>query len=395
MRVLVANLGSTSFKYRLFEMADERELARGGIERIGAEQSRCQTQIGSWREDVIRPVPNHGVAVQVCLADLTHPTHGCLNSAADVAAIGFKAVHGGYRSGVFRVDEGLLAAMESMNSVAPAHNPPYVAAMRSLASQVGEIPLVAAFETDFHQTAPPAMQTYAIPRQWGRDLGIRKWGFHGASHRYIATRTRELLGAEKSRIISCHLGGSSSICGIRDGKSLGASMGMSPQTGLPQNNRVGDFDPFALPMIMQATGLSLEQVLVQLATRGGLLGISGQSADMRDLEAKAAEGDADCQLAIDTYVAEVRRYLGGYLVALGGADAIVFTGGIGENGRQLRSRICERLGELGIELDEQKNLQATGEASLHHASSRTEIWVIPTNEELIVARQCVSLLAPS
>jgi len=393
MRVLVANLGSTSFKYRLFEMADERELARGGIERIGAEQSRCQMQIGSWREDVMRHVPNHGVAVQVCLADLTHPTHGCLNSAADVAAIGFKAVHGGYRSGVFRVDEGLLAAMESMNSVAPAHNPPYVAAMRSLAREVGEIPLVAAFETDFHQTAPPAMQTYAIPRQWARDLGIRKWGFHGASHRYIATRTRELLGTGKSRIISCHLGGSSSICGILDGKSLGASMGMSPQTGLPQNNRVGDFDPFALPMIMQATGLSLEQVLVQLATRGGLLGISGQSADMRDLEAKAAEGDADCQLALDTYVAEVRRYLGGYLVALGGADAIVFTGGIGENGRQLRSRICERLGELGIELDEQKNLQATGEASLHHALSRTEIWVIPTNEELIVARQCVSLLA--
>lgn len=394
MRVLVANLGSTSFKYRLFDMTDEREIARGGIERIGAAESRCQAQIGEWREDTMRHVPNHGVAVQVCLEQLTDPQHGCLSSPADVSAIGFKAVHGGSRSGVFQVDEDLLAAMESMNSVAPAHNPPYVAAMRSLASQAGGIPLVAAFETDFHRTAPPAMQTYAIPRQWSEDLHLRKWGFHGASHRFIATRSQEIFAGSKPRVISCHLGGSSSICGIRDGKSLGASMGMSPQTGLPQNNRVGDFDPFALPMIMQATGLSLEQVLLKLATESGLLGISGHSSDIRDIEDKAAAGDANCQLALDTFVAEVRRYIGGYLVALGGADVLVFTGGIGENGRQLRSQICANLGDLGIQLDEEKNLTARGESSLHHANSRTEIWVIPTNEELIVARQCVALLQP-
>lgn len=393
MRILVANLGSTSFKYRLLDMADERELARGGIERIGSDASRCVASIGEWSEDVTRHVPDHGVAVQVCLEQLTDAEHGCLASPGDVSAIGFKAVHGGPRSGVFRVDDGLLADMESMNSVAPAHNPPYVAAMRSLAGQVGDIPLVAAFETDFHRTAPAAMQQYAIPQEWTRELHLRKWGFHGASHRYIATRCGELFGDANRRVISCHLGGSSSVCGIRDGKSLGASMGMSPQTGLPQNNRVGDFDPFALPLIMEHTGKSLEEVLDVLANQGGLLGISGHSADIRDIEAKAAEGDADCQLALDTYVAEVRRYIGGYLVALGGCDALVFTGGIGENGRQMRSRICDGLSELGIELDSAKNDSATGEMAIHGEASRCEIWVMPTNEELIVARQCVDLLS--
>ena len=393
MRILVANLGSTSLKYRLFDMTDERELARGGIDRIGGEQSRCVAQIGEWSEDTTLHVPNHGIAVEVCLKQLTDSEHGCLKSPSEVSAIGFKAVHGGRKSGVFKVDEELLAAMEEMNSVAPAHNPPYVAAMRTLANQVKDIPLVAAFETDFHRTAPLEMQTYAIPRQWAADLNIRKWGFHGASHRFIATRCAELFGPSKRRIISCHLGGSSSVCGILDGKSLGASMGMSPQTGIPQNNRVGDFDPFALPSIMQHTGLSLEAVLKKLATEGGLLGISGLSSDIRDIEDQAAVGNEACQLALDVYVSEVRRYIGHYLMALGGADVISFTGGIGENGRELRGRICSGLEDLGIVLDDEKNATIKGEASLHADSSRTELWVVPTNEELIVARQSMALLS--
>lgn len=395
MRILVANLGSTSFKYRLFDMSDERELARGGIDRIGGEQSRCVAKIGDWSEDTSMHVADHGVAVEVCLKQLTHPEHGCLKDAGEVSAIGFKAVHGGRKSGVFKVDDELLAAMEEMNSVAPAHNPPYVAAMRTLASKVKHIPLVAAFETDFHRTAPTALQTYAIPKSWAEELSIKKWGFHGASHRFIATRCGELFGPSKRRIISCHLGGSSSVCGILDGKSQGASMGMSPQTGIPQNNRVGDFDPFALPSIMQHTGLSLEEVLKKLATEGGLLGISGLSSDIRDIEEKAAAGDADCQLALDVFVAEVRRYIGHYLMVLGGADLITFTGGIGENGRELRGRICSGLEDLGIVLDGEKNATAKGEASIHADGSRTELWVLPTNEELIVARQSVEVLAKS
>lgn len=392
MRILVANLGSTSFKYRLLDMSDERTLARGGIERIGAAESRSVAEIGEWREDTTRHVPDHGVAVRACLEQLTDPEHGCIASPAEISAIGFKAVHGGSKSGVFRVDDELLTAMEGMNSVAPAHNPAYVAAMRTLAAQVKDIPLVAAFETDFHRTAPEAMRRYAIPREWADALHLRKWGFHGASHRYIATRCGELLGPGARRIISCHLGGSSSVCGIRDGRSIGNSLGMSPQTGVPQNNRVGDFDPFALPLIMAHTGLSLEEVLRKLATEGGLLGLSGHSGDIRDIESRAAEGDADCQLALDTYVAEVRRYIGGYLVALGGCDALIFTGGIGENGRNIRASICADLEELGIELDAAKNGSAHGETALHAEGSRTQIWIVPTNEELIVARQCVELL---
>lgn len=392
MRILVANLGSTSFKYRLFDMTDERELARGGIDRIGGEQSRCVAKIGDWSEDTSMHVSDHGVAVEVCLKQLTDPTHGCLDSPADVSAIGFKAVHGGRKAGVFRVDEDLLVAMEEMNTVAPAHNPPYVAAMRTLAAKVKDIPLVAAFETDFHQTAPPEMQTYAIPKAWAKDLSIRKWGFHGASHRFIATRCGEIFGDSARRVISCHLGGSSSVCGILDGKSMGASMGMSPQSGIPQNNRVGDFDPFALPSIIQHTGLSLEEVLGKLANEGGLLGISGHSSDIRDIEEKAAEGDQACQLALDVFVSEVRRYIGHYLMVLGGADVISFTGGIGENGRELRGRICAGLNDLGIVLDDQKNLSVKGEGSFHADASRTQLWVIPTNEELIVARQSMAIL---
>jgi acetate kinase len=393
MKVLVANLGSTSFKYRLFDMQTESQLARGSVERIGAPISRCAVQIGDYTTEMEMPVPNHGVAVQACLQQLTDSEHGCLANAAEVAAIGFKAVHGGHLSGVFRIDESVLVAMESVTPVAPAHNPPYLAAMRQLASAVPDIPLVAAFETDFHQTIPESQRHYAIPKQWSEALPLRRWGFHGASHRFIAQRSAELIGKADARVVSCHLGGSSSLCAIRGGKSVGTTMGMSPQTGLPQNNRVGDFDPFALPLIMQLTGKTLPEVLKDLATQGGLLGLSGGlSGDIRDLEKAASEGHSDAQLALDVYVAEIRRHLGGMMMLLGGADAIVFTGGIGENGRNIRARVCENAADLGIVLDAQKNTQGKGEYRIDAAGSRVELWVIPTNEEIVVARQTLTVL---
>jgi acetate kinase len=393
MKVLVANLGSTSFKYRLFDMQTESQLARGSVERIGAPMSRCAVQIGDYNTEMEMPVPNHGVAVQACLQQLTDAEHGCLANAAEVAAIGFKAVHGGHLSGVFRIDESVLAAMESVTPVAPAHNPPYLAAMRQLASAVPDIPLVAAFETDFHQTIPESQRHYAIPKQWSEALPLRRWGFHGASHRFIAQRSAELIGKADARVVSCHLGGSSSLCAIRGGKSVGTTMGMSPQTGLPQNNRVGDFDPFALPLIMQLTGKTLPEVLKDLATQGGLLGLSGGlSGDIRDLEKAASEGHRDAQLALDVYVAEIRRHLGGMMMLLGGADAIVFTGGIGENGRNIRQRVCENTADLGIVLDAEKNTQGKGEYRIDAAGSRVELWVIPTNEEIVVARQTLTVL---
>ncbi len=360
MKILVANLGSTSFKYRLFNMSDERQLARGGVERIGSPTSHCFVEIGGNRTELTAEVPDHAIAVRQCLLQLTDPHGGCLAAASEVAAIGFKAVHGGRLSGVHRVTPEVLEAMEEMNAVAPAHNPPYIAAMRLLAAQLPEIPLVAAFETGFHQTIPTARQVYAIPKAWSDALPIRRFGFHGASHRYIANRMEELTGRDDLRLISCHLGGSSSLCAIRHGQSVATSMGMSPQSGVPQNNRVGDFDPFALPLIMEHTGQSLPEVLSTLANQGGLLGISGTSGDIRDLEAAAAQGDPSAQLALDVYTQEVRRHLGGLLVALGGADAIVFTGGIGENGAAIRQAVCQDLQELGIALD--PDLNAVGAA---------------------------------
>lgn len=391
MLVLVANLGSTSFKYRLFDMSDERCLARGAVERIGAASSPCRVEIGEWKDERVEAVPDHGVAVEACLKQLTDPEHGVLDDASQVAAIGFKAVHGGRVSGVFRVDDGVLEAMAEMNAAAPAHNPPYIAAMRVLRERFPQLPLIAAFETDFHRTIPDARREYAIPREWSESLHVRKWGFHGASHRYIATRMAELLGRDV-RLVSCHLGGSSSLTAIRDGQSVMTTMGMTPQTGLPQNNRVGDFDPFALPLILERTGLTLDEVLGRLASEGGLLGLSGRSGDIRDLEAAAADGDAGSRLALDVYVEEIRRHLGGMIIALGGIDAIVFTGGIGENGAAIRAAVCDGLTELGIVPDAARNTSLDGEASFHDASSRTELWVVPTNEELIVARQSVACL---
>ncbi len=392
MKVLVANLGSTSFKYRLFDMTSEHQLARGGIERIGAEQSPCFVEIAGHRQELTAPVPDHAVAVRQCLDQLTDPATGCLQDAKEVAAIGFKAVHGGRFSGVQRVTPELLAAMEELNDVAPAHNPPYIRAMRLLAERLPDIPLVAAFETGFHLTNEPRVRTYGAPYEWSEKYYVQRWGFHGASHRYIGWRTAWLLGRDDLRVISCHLGGSSSLCAIRGGKSVATSMGMSPQSGLSQNNRVGEFDPFALPYLMRVTGKTLEQLLEDLACRGGLLGVSGVSGDMRDLEEAAAAGNERAKLALDMYTTEIRRYLGAMLVELGGADVLAFTGGIGENGATVREAVCAGLEQLGIELDPALNATARSEMKISAEGSRVQVWVVPTNEELIVARQTQQLL---
>ena len=396
MKILVANLGSTSFKYRLFDMNGEKQLARGGVERIGSPQSDCFVEIGGERHEITAEVPDHGVAVQQCLDQLTDGEKGCLQTSDEISAIGFKAVHGGRVSGVQRVSEDVLQAMSEMNQMAPAHNPPYIAAMRQLSERFPSLPLVAAFETGFHATIDDSLRNYGIPKQWADELNVKRWGFHGASHRFIAGRTNELSGKPKPlRVISMHLGGSNSVCAIRDGKSVATSMGMTPQTGLPHNNRVGDFDAFALPLIMDRLGKTLDEVLDDLSCKSGLLGMSGVSADCRDLEVAAAEGNEDAKLALDMFIAEIRRHAAGMLFELGGLDALVFTAGIGENGSMIRSGVCRGLQEFGIELDETLNQSASGECQLQTSNSKVEIWVIPTNEEIVVARQTKELLESS
>lgn len=389
MKVLVANLGSTSFKYRLFDLPSETQLARGGIDRIGQANSACFVEINGRKEESSQQVLDHAAAVQICLDQLTHPEYGCVKSVSEVAAIGFKAVFAGNMSGVRIVTDELLTKMEDLSDIAPAHNPMYAKAMRQLRAAFPQIPLVAALETAFHDTIPPENKLYSIPLEWAEQYEIKRWGFHGASHRYLNTRMAQLLGRSDLKVITCHLGGSNSLCAARDGKSQATSMGMSPQTGLLQNNRVGDFDPFALPILLRKTGKTLAQILEDLSSKAGLLGLSGVSQDCRDVEEAAAKGNARAQLALDVFVASIRQYLGSYLTVLGGADAIVFSGGIGENGPQIRANVCKNMEWAGIVIDEAKNnsVPRGGEICISAASSKTQIWVIPTNEEIVVARQ--------
>jgi acetate kinase len=365
MLVLVANLGSTSFKFKLLDMElDGEVVARGGYERIGQPGSDYKT---------------HGDVIDVILKELPRKPE----------AIGFKAVHGGPISGAVRVDDKVIATMEQFADVAPAHNPPYIAAMKAFAQKLPKVPQVAAFETAFHQTIPMSRQVYAIPWEWTQ-MGVRRYGFHGASHRYIATRVKELVPDAK-KVISCHLGGSSSVCAIENGQSRATSMGLTPQTGLPQNNRVGDFDTFALQKLLKS-GVGVDEVLKRLGKEGGLLGISGVSNDMRDIEKAAAEGNERAKLAVEAFVESVRHYVGAYMVALGGVDVIAFTGGIGENGTAIREAICRDMAWAGVDLDPAKNGVRGREAKISSVESRAEIWVVPTNEELVVARQVVSVL---
>ena len=369
MQILVANLGSTSFKFKLLDMSrGGAEVAKGGYERIG--------QAGE-------PYADHAAVIDVILKELP----------GKVDAIGFKAVHGGPISGAVRVTDEVIATMEQFSDVAPAHNPPYIAAMRAFAKKLPGVPQVAAFETAFHQTIPLARQIYAIPHEWTEKLGIRRYGFHGASHRYVAGRVPELVGKENARrVISCHLGGSCSLTAIENGKSVGSTFGMTAQSGLPQNNRVGDFDTFALLKLLKH-GLTLDDVFKKLGKEGGLLGMSGVSNDMRDIEKAADGGNARAKLALDAFVESVRNYIGQFLVVLGGVDVLAFTGGIGENGVAVREAICRNLEWAGISLDPQKNQVRGKEEKISKVESRADVWIVPTNEEIVVARQTQAVLS--
>ena len=393
MKILIANLGSTSLKWRLFDFSNSAEklLHKGGFERV----------------------TDYFKAIEDCLAELK--SAGVIASEKDLAAVGFKTIIAKNITGCVRLDEKVLGAMEAYNGLAPAHNPPYITGIRLFAKRMPAVPLVALFETAFYQFAPEPMMRYAVPDAW-HDIGVRRWGFHGASHKFIAERSAELLGRPdvatraqtlyvnggKStvngaplRVISCHLGGSSSITGIVNGVAIGNSLGMSPQSGLPQNNRVGDLDAEALPYVVKTLGLTIEEAQRQFAKEGGLKGLSGGlSNDIRDIQEAANKGEAKAKLALDVYISEARRWIGGYFFQMNGADAIVFTAGIGENRAELRAAICANLDQLGIVLDAAKNnsTRAT-EAEISTPNSRVKVLVIPTNEELVVARETRRLLA--
>lgn len=366
MLVLVINLESSSFKFKLLDMARNGiAMAGGRFERIG--------QNGS-------PHKTHADLIDVVLGELERPPD----------AIGFKAIHGGPTNASARVTDDVLQVMEQFSDAAPAHNPPYISVMKALREKLPNVPQVAVFETAFHQTIPLSRQVYAIPHQWTEKLGIRRYGFHGASHRYIARRMAERI-PQGRRIISCHLGASCSVCAIDHGKSVACSYGMTLQSGLPHGARAGDFDTFAIQTLLRQ-GVNLEEIFHGLSREGGLLGLSGISADMRDVERAAAAGDSRARLAIDAFVEAVRHYIGASLVVLGGCDALAFTGGIGENSAALREAICRDLTWAGIDLDVNKNRSRHAEEEISSVESRARIWIIPANEELIVAQETVTAL---
>jgi len=391
MKILVANIGSTSLKWRLFDFSNnaERLLHKGGFERV----------------------TDYPKAIEDCLAELKNAK--AIASESELSAVGFKTVIAKNVTGCVRLDERVLQAMADYNGLAPAHNPPYITGIKLFAQRMPSVPLIALFETAFHQFAPEASQRYAVPQAW-LNIGVRRWGFHGASHKFIAERSAELLcrpdvaervrqlyinnGAAKItgaplRVISCHLGGSSSVTGILNGASIGTSMGMSPQSGLPQNNRVGDLDAEALPYAVKTLGISVKEAQKQLTKQGGLLGVSGVSNDVRDIADAAGKGNANAKLALDVFVASARHWIGSYFLQLNGADAIVFTAGTGENQANIRAAICADLENLGIKIDAEKNnsTRAT-ESIISAADSAVKIFVIPTNEELVVAREAKRFL---
>ena len=375
MKILVVNIGSTSLKYQLLRMPEGMELARGRVERIGEPGGDC---------------PDYGGAITRCRTEIAGPGRP-LEDLRDLSGIGFKAVHGGPLSGARIVDDDVLAAMEDFAFLAPAHNPPYVAAMRAFRRLVPEVPLVALFETAFFDQVDEAAVTYAVPHSWKTELGIRRYGFHGASHRAASEKAQELLKTNELRHISCHLGGSSSVAAIRRGVAVDCSFGMSPQSGLPHNNRTGDIDVFAVLHVMKRKGYSVDEVAEILATGSGLAGLSGGSGDVRDLSKAAAGGDARSLLAIEVFVDAIRRYLGSFLVRLGGLDVLSFSGGIGENSPDLRAAVCEGLSELGIELDPERNRKA--ETTLSRDSGRVAVLLVPADEERIVARATAETVA--
>lgn len=389
MNILVCNVGSTSLKYRLIDMPSEGLLLRGHVDRVGSDRATLKHWMAGGGDAIegMPSCPDHDAAIRAALE------HFDIN---DIDAIGFKAVHAKNVKDVVRIDESVLADMEAFIPVAPQHNPPYMAAMRAFKEISPGKPLVGVFEPAFHRTIPEYARTYGIPHVWAERHGVRRYGFHGASHRYLAGRTPELLDrSEKGlRVITAHLGGSSSLCAIRDGASIDTSMGFSPQSGVSQTSRNGDMDPAVIPFLAQAEGVTIEEVFSRLSSEGGLAGISGTSGDMRDLEEAATAGNQRARLALDVYAYEVKKFIGALAVSLEGIDALVFAGGIGENGQQMRLDICNGLQFLGIRIDLQRNqLSNHDDRIISPDDAPVAVLVICTNEEIVVARETAKLLA--
>jgi len=388
MKVLVLNCGSSSVKYQLFDMPEGRILAKGLVQRIGEEQSEAFQKAGDFEIRFVERIKDHKQGLQVIQKMLTDPAKGPIKSMSEIGACGHRVVHGGEAfTGSVNVDEKLEEVIDEYSDLAPLHNPPNLAGIREAKKMFGNIPQVACFDTAFHQTIPERAYLYALPYEMYEKYKIRRYGFHGTSHRYVARKAAAIMkrGKYEVDLITCHLGNGCSITAVKNGKSVDTSMGLTPLEGLVMGTRTGDFDP-AIIFYLIRKGYKTEELDRIFNKQSGLLGVSGISNDVRDLEEKAGKGERKAKLALDIFAYRIRKYIGAYLAVLNGCDGIVFTGGIGENGVRMRKRILENLENLGIKIDDKKNEAIVGKAdNIEAPDSRIKVFVIPTDEEGAIA----------
>ena len=395
MKILVSNAGSTSLKFKLFEMDGERALCDARVERVGSRDSAIFTyknlETGAqWRREGLS-IPEYTDGVRLFLEAVTNAASGVISDIREVDAVGFKTVIAQKFLGDHELTDEVMAALEHGARIAPAHNIPYIETINVFKRLLPSARMVGAFETDFHRTVPFERQIYSVPYEWYERYGIRRYGYHGASHGYVAERLAALSGGRARRAISCHLGGSGSLCALLNGRSVDSTCGFSLQSGLPHSSRAGDIDPYIFPFLL-GEGLSAEEITRGITKNGGLLGVSGVSGDMRDLEAAIAAGNERAKLAVEMYLHAIVSGAGALYAVLGGLDALVFTGGIGENSAMVRARVCQALAHLGLEMDAAKNTGGQ-ERRISRDGSPVEVWVIPANEELNVARRAMALLS--
>ena len=396
MKILVLNCGSSSIKYKLFDMTTKEVLAQGGIEKIGLVGSFLKLTLPNGEKKILeKDIPEHTAGIEFILNTLVSPEYGAIKSLDEINAVGHRMVHGGERfSESVLLNKEVLEAFTACNDLAPLHNPANLKGVNAVSAILPNIPQVGVFDTAFHQTMPDYAYMYAIPYELYEKYGVRRYGFHGTSHRYVSKRVCEFLGVnpEGKKIITCHIGNGGSISAIKDGKCIDTSMGLTPLEGLVMGTRSGDIDAGAVTFIMEKEGLNATGISNLLNKKSGVLGVSGVSSDMRELEAAVAAGNPKAILAEKMYFYRIKKYIGAYAAALGGVDIILFTGGVGENQANCRSEVCEGLEFMGVKIDLEKNKVRGEEAIISADDSKVTVAVIPTDEELMIASDTLAIL---
>ena len=396
MKILVLNCGSSSIKYKLFDMDSKEVIAQGGIEKIGLKGSFLKFTLPNGEKKILeKDIPEHTVGVEFILHTLTDPEYGAIKSLDEINAVGHRMVHGGERfSKSVLLDKEVLEAFTACNDLAPLHNPANLKGVDAISAILPNIPQVGVFDTAFHQTMPDYAYLYAVPYELYEKYGVRRYGFHGTSHRYVSQRVCEYLGVkpEGLKLITCHIGNGGSIAAIKDGKCIDTTMGLTPLEGLMMGTRSGDIDAGAVTFIMDKEGLNTTGISNLLNKKSGVLGVSGVSSDMRELEAAVAEGNPKAILAEKMYFYRIKKYIGAYAAALGGVDVILFTGGVGENQASCRAGVCKGLDFMGVKLDAEKNKVRGEEAIISAADSKVKVVVIPTDEELLIASDTMDIV---